>query len=256
MSEQASPGAAGSPAETARPALTPEAVEAILNDFRAWLQQPGTDRAAPADEPAFQWQTLVEAFTALRHEVNLQTRAARAQMEQTAEALDALDGAGAAPSADDDEAVRPLLKTLVDVYDALGLALREVQRVQAVVDQLLEGPSPADVAPKGSWWRRWFGQRSGPDPQQVTAAADIRRFLNSLVTGYRMSLERIDRALAQHDLEVIHCVGERFDPELMEAAEVVTQGGRTGTEVLEEVRRGYRWRGRLFRCAQVRVARP
>src|SRR5437870_8382914 len=175
MSEQASPGAAGSPAETARPALTPEAVEAILNDFRAWLQQPGTDRAAPADEPASQWQTLVEAFTALRHEVNLQTRAARAQMEQTAEALDALDGAGAAPSADDDEAVRPLLKTLVDVYDALGLALREVQRVQAVVDQLLEGPSPADVARKGSWWRRWFGRRSGPDPQQVTAAADIRR---------------------------------------------------------------------------------
>jgi molecular chaperone GrpE (heat shock protein) len=42
----------------------------------------------------------------------------------------------------------------------------------------------------------------------------------------------------------------------MEVAEVVSEPGRTGTEVLEEVRRGYRWRGRVFRPAQVRVARP
>ena len=42
---------------------------------------------------------------------------------------------------------------------------------------------------------------------------------------------------------------------MMEVAEVVKQEGRTGTEVLEEVRRGYLWRGKLFRFAHVRVAR-
>jgi molecular chaperone GrpE (heat shock protein) len=41
----------------------------------------------------------------------------------------------------------------------------------------------------------------------------------------------------------------------MEVVEVVTEPGRTGTEVLEIVRRGYLWNERLFRPAQVRVAR-
>jgi molecular chaperone GrpE len=71
-----------------------------------------------------------------------------------------------------------------------------------------------------------------------------------------MSLQRIDRAIAQQGLEVIACVGEPFDPETMEVAEVVREEGRTSTEVLQEIRRGYRWRGRLFRYAQVRVAKP
>jgi molecular chaperone GrpE len=42
----------------------------------------------------------------------------------------------------------------------------------------------------------------------------------------------------------------------MEVAEVVREEGRASTEVLDEIRRGYRWHGRLFRYAQVRVAKP
>jgi molecular chaperone GrpE (heat shock protein) len=42
----------------------------------------------------------------------------------------------------------------------------------------------------------------------------------------------------------------------MEVAEVVREEGRASTEVIQEIRRGYLWRGRLFRYAQVRVAKP
>jgi molecular chaperone GrpE len=62
--------------------------------------------------------------------------------------------------------------------------------------------------------------------------------------------------MTQHGLETIPCVGEPFDPETMEVAEVVREEGRASTEVLQEIRRGYLWRGRLFRYAQVRVAKP
>jgi molecular chaperone GrpE len=68
-------------------------------------------------------------------------------------------------------------------------------------------------------------------------------------------LQRLERAIEQQGLEAIECVGEPFDPETMEVAEVVREPGRDSTEVLEEIRRGYFWRGRLFRYAQVRVAR-
>jgi molecular chaperone GrpE (heat shock protein) len=46
-----------------------------------------------------------------------------------------------------------------------------------------------------------------------------------------------------------------FDPELMEVVEAVADSGQSAGEVIEEVRRGYLWHGRIFRYAQVRVAK-
>jgi len=70
-----------------------------------------------------------------------------------------------------------------------------------------------------------------------------------------MSVQRVERALRQQGLEPIPAVGEPFDPERMEVVEAATGTGRPSGEVLEEVRRGYLWNGRVFRYAQVRVAR-
>jgi molecular chaperone GrpE len=69
-----------------------------------------------------------------------------------------------------------------------------------------------------------------------------------------MSLQRVERALRQHGLEPILTLGQPFDPERMEAIDTAEGTGRPG-EVVEEVRRGYLWNGRVFRFAQVRVAR-
>ncbi|HZT79410.1 MAG TPA: nucleotide exchange factor GrpE, partial [Gemmataceae bacterium] len=83
----------------------------------------------------------------------------------------------------------------------------------------------------------------------------VRQFLESLIGGYTMSLQRLERALQQSGLEAIPAAGQPFDPELMEVVEAANGTGRPPGEVLEEVRRGYLWRGRVFRYAQVRVAR-
>jgi molecular chaperone GrpE len=77
----------------------------------------------------------------------------------------------------------------------------------------------------------------------------------SLAAGYAMSLQRLERSLSQHGLEPMATVGETFDPEQMEVVEVTTGSGRPNGEVLEEVRRGYLWNDRVFRYAQVRVAK-
>jgi molecular chaperone GrpE len=70
-----------------------------------------------------------------------------------------------------------------------------------------------------------------------------------------MSLQRIERALGQHGLEAIPATGQRFDPERMEVVEAVTDSGRPAGVVIDEVRRGYVYNGRVFRYAQVRVAK-
>jgi molecular chaperone GrpE len=268
----------------------------VLADFRRWLQSAATE---PADGdvtpgPRIDLHTLLGQFLALKHEVNLQTRASRAQQEQSAavvelleESLDELRQArhGLVPaslparSLDDEERLRPLIKTLIDLHDALSLASKEVGRshdelaplldkaAELVSDLGTEQPHPAAM---NSFWSRLLRRRDRTDieaarrRQEERAArarqlqevlGQARQVVTSLLEGYSMSLQRVERALAQQGLEPIGAAGRSFDPERMEVVEAVSRSGRPAGEVLDEVRRGYVWRGRVFRCAQVRVAR-
>jgi molecular chaperone GrpE len=279
MSEPASPGVAGNAPGDRQETLTPESIETILGDFRAWLQEAACSApvtSPPAPEP-IDLHTLLGQFLALRHEVNLQTKAVRSQQEQNAETLRQLSQAveavrqaqAAAEQAKphlNDELVRPVLKTLVDIADALLVAEREVRRVTEEIlpdlDRLAPVSEPEPARP--SFWARLFGRRQArpADAQREEQARQtqenlehVQSMLGSLLTGYTMSLQRVERALEQHELERILCVGGPFDPEQMEVVEVVANSGRDAGEVVEEVRRGYLWRGRVFRYAQVRVAR-
>jgi molecular chaperone GrpE len=310
MSEPPPTGVAQGPAVADQQALTPAAVEAVLADFRAWLAELAspppageTPGQAPPPAEAVDLHTLLGQFIALRHEVNLQTKASRAQLEQNAEALrqlaqahDSLCKAQAvaqeAQEQGQEELLRPLLKTLVDLYDALSLGGREAQRVRdavlPVLDQTLaetepEGePPPASPALAASasrpfwafwrqqpsandaaevharweaWWKRDVQRRQARTDQVRQSGERLRQMLNSLITGYTMSLQRVERALRQHGLEPLPAEGEAFDPETMEVVEAVTDSGHAPGTVLEEVRRGYLWNGRVFRYAQVRVAK-
>jgi molecular chaperone GrpE len=274
--------------------LTPDAVSAVLADFRAWLMAltaPESEELGVRSEESqlpsslvtphsslltgIDLHTLLGQFVAVRQEVNLQTRAVRAQQEQNTETLRqltaALDTLRQSQTRGDetrqqtlDETARPLLKTLIDVYDALARASSEMQRLRETVLPSLEQLSCAtsnEPQPTPSLWARLF-RLSAPaprDPERERLVRDsserVRQLLASLVTGYTMSLQRIERALRQHSLEAIPTTGERFDPERMEVVEAVAGSGRPSGEVVEEVRRGYLWNGRVFRYAQVRVAK-
>lgn len=296
MSEYETPPVSDGTVQPASEALSPEAIDEILGEFRTWLEQ----MAVPAEEPAaareaghegrIDLHTLLAEFTALRHDINLQTRSSRKQQEhneatlqQLSQALvtlqrqhEALEEQAQLAS---EETIRPLLKTLVGVHDALDLARREVRRVDDVLLPALaeleslaqpREPAAAEVqTPEYSFWSRLFGRGKTTVPEvsaqeripdlssRIKESVErVRQLVTSIVTGYSMSVQRIDRTLAQHDLEPIPAVGEPFDPELMEAVEVVVEPGRSTTEVVEEVRRGYLWKGQIFRFAQVKVAKP
>jgi molecular chaperone GrpE len=265
-------------------------VAEVLADFRSWLAEFATppaeaggegeadDAGRDARPTRVDLHTLVGQFVALRHEVNLQTRATRAQQEQAGEALKLLaeafeelqqarDRARQAEQQDRDqreeELLRPLLKTLIDLYDVLSVSGREVRRggesALPVLEELLELAESCEEAPaaRRSWWS--LGRSEPEDPHKAEAIHErgerLRQMLTALAAGYAMSLERLERTLEQHGLELIPTEGEPFDPEQMEVVEAVADSGRPSGEVVEEVRRGYLWRGRVFRYAQVRVAK-
>src|SRR5262249_5025864 len=139
---------------------TPEAIDALLADFRRWLEQSvaapvdGTAPAVPPAEPV-DLHTLLGQFLAVRHEVNLQTKAVRAQQELNTETLRELSAApgslvkparAATPAHRQaiEGQVRPRLKALFALQDALSLASRGARRVQ---DTLLPGLAELAVAP-------------------------------------------------------------------------------------------------------------
>jgi molecular chaperone GrpE len=256
-----------------------ETIDRLLADFRAWLEaHPGAATEAgefePLHEPALSLADVLAPFVALRHEVNLQTKASRAQLEQNAQALEQLRGAvdalrrPAPPAPAFDDVLRPLLKTLIDVNDALSLARREALRLRDSLPATSPATLPPPVDVRLPLWARLLGLQTRVDiglaplrQWQTTATpvdelARLRQQVEALLVGYDMSLQRLERALQQQGLERIACVGEPFDPETMEVADVVRDPTRGGTEVIDELRPGYRWRGKLLRYAQVRVARP
>jgi molecular chaperone GrpE len=204
--------------------MSDEDIDAILGEFRAWLREHGDAAgAAPPD--------LVGEFTALRHEVKLLTRAARAQNEQLAEALGRLT----APAGEGDDPVRPLLMAAVELMDALG------RSTEAVINLADYGPAP--VSP----WRRWLGA--------ARHAEATRRRLDGVAEGLRLSGKRVEDVLRRMGLEAVPTLAQPFDPETMEALEVVTDSSCPAGSVVDEVRRGYTWRGKVLRAAQVRVAK-
>ncbi len=258
--------------------LTPAAIEAVLADFRTWL---GELAAAPPEPPrpavpAVDLHTLVAQFTALRHEVNMQTKAARAAVESNAETLKQLAARTEAGEPEDDgEEVRPLLKAVLDVADALAVSLDRMARLNDVAEPLLdelEGPADDEDDPPATsrpgFMARLFGgaktdaehdarrKRDGLRAVKASEAADtLRQLIAAAADGYAMSLRRVERALPAFGLDRIDCVGMLFDPDEMEVVDVAADAeGPPGT-VVDEVRAGYRWRGRVFRFAQVRVAR-
>ena len=252
----ASGGFADDPLDGSARELTPAAIDGLLADFRTWLLDLANGEpvapASPAAESVDLF-ALVGQFTALRHEVNMQTRTSRTAVEQNAELLKLLSAAQ--QPADRGEDLRPVAKGLVDIADALTLSLRQLEKFQDTAEPLLQTASLPARSP--GFFARHFATRPAPTSEPVAnpALEKLRNLIAAAADGYALSLRRVERLLPALDLEPHLCVGEAFDPETMEAVEVVGESEYPSGTVLEVVRPGYRWRGKLLRFAQVKVAR-
>jgi molecular chaperone GrpE len=267
--------------------LKADEIETVLAEFRAWLFESGVVAPEPGEQCAelVDLHTLVAQFSALRQEVNLQTRAVRAQQEQTAQTLEryaesfrtleaATEQVADARVEGLAEAVRPLLKGLIEAADAQGRALAELRRVEQSFEEFRKERSRREASaiaekndsPRLPILARLFGlgavlaevRKQLHDREEALegdSAEALQRRVEAAASGLAMGLQRIERAIAECGLEAVMTVGQPFDAEQMEAIEVVTGSGRPPGEVVDEVRHGYRWNGRMFRFAQVRVAK-
>lgn len=104
-----------------------------------------------------------------------------------------------------------------------------------------------------------------PDPEAAQRAAawcqvgreaeQMADRLEGLSAGYELGVQRLERLLAACGIEPIECVGKSVDADLMEVVQLVTESGQPEGVVVDEVRRGYRRDGQVYRFAQVVAAR-
>lgn len=74
--------------------------------------------------------------------------------------------------------------------------------------------------------------------------------------GVKMIFRQLEDVLRKQGLEEIEAEGKTFNPHLHEAVQVEETDRCPEDTVLEVIRKGYLFRGRLLRPAEVRVSRP
>lgn len=251
--------------------------ETLLAWFGQWLREAraeadavdpelGRSLALDTEAPEIGVERLVEEFTALRHEVKLQTKSSRGLQDQ-AEALlpplrQAMDQFRAVKSREEqaaDASGRPLAEALADLDEALERGRIEIERAQR---RLAEDADRAAAAlerlfhNKG-WLIRYFARGYFEQAQALVrdeALDPSRVIFGALLEGYALIQSRLRRGLKAERIERIDCVGLPADPERMTVIELVNAPGHSPGEVVEEVRRGYTWQGRVLRYAEVRAA--
>ena len=80
-------------------------------------------------------------------------------------------------------------------------------------------------------------------------------WLDSLIEGFDLIQNRLRRVLKSEGIEPIDCVGHPVDPERMIVIEITEAADWPPQTVIEELRRGYTWRGRILRLAEVKAVR-
>jgi molecular chaperone GrpE len=258
-------------------------VEAILDKFRDWLeaahleaddradsvadaaQGSGGHPAAPAD--GFGIINLVEEFTALRHEVKLQTKNGRGLVEQTDTVLAALKAAiEQFRSVEPKEAQavwtagKALAEALADLDESIDRGYREIERARQLIAEQSVRALEADLDAlhrRRSWIkRRLLGPYHAEVMREVARNGRERfEFFQTFLEGYGLIQKRLRRVMAAEQIERIPCDGRPVDPERMTVLEVTDDPARPPGSVAKELRRGYTWRGRVIRYAEVQAVR-
>lgn len=237
---------------------------AIVRNEGASIESEGS--ADPAEQ--FGLIRLVEEFTALRHEVKLQTKSSRGLQEQTEAALGAMDSAiqefrSVAPREAQAAlaAEKPWAEAIAELDDSLERGRQELERLRTrLVEQAASELEQALEKTYGDMpgWRRWLC-RSYHAAVLTTirhqADAVHRPALESLIDGYRLIQGRLERAMKQQQLERLTCLGKLVDPHAMTVVEVVEAPALAPGTVVAELRRGYRWQGAVLRFAEVQAVR-
>lgn len=209
--------------------------------------------------PEFGLVDVVEAFTAMRHEWRGQIREHRAVADSIRDAADAVrDLASKLPARtveEDPDEVRKLAELVADVDHQLT---RSVEAIESADEfRTRREDAKADDIRRYfdgmNWLTRWFAR------PLLTFVAERNRSQcqvpgNPAAEGLNLVVVRLRRTMKELGIERVETLGEAFDANTMNAIGTIESDEFPAGCVAEQLTPAYRWKGRLLRCADVRVA--
>ena len=225
------------------------------------------ERVSPSETELFGAMDIVEAFTALRHELKLQVRGGRELQQSLATSVERLEQQLATR--------QPVASATIpaDEFRRLAEAVAEMEEsLQRAADMLTQQADQTNA--DDEWLNRWESSIVNSSWLTRTIAGGLLSELRDVVKqafddrfkreqslvevtrqGVVLLLARVHRLMEQCDLERVDVEGEPFDADVMQAVDVVESPNVDSAHVAEQLSPAYRWRGRMLRCAHVRVAR-
>lgn len=155
-----------------------------------------------------------------------------------------------------------LFRDFLAVVDALDQACQHWQQAH---EEHLKSFQAVDVRPQRprSRWQRWFqgvwaalrGQSlSSADAQTTALKQQLAEILASALAGTEVIQRSMLDALAHQEVTPISALHTPFNPNTMKALGREVREDVAPNAVVQEVVRGYQWRDRVLREAQVIVA--
>lgn len=205
---------------------------------------------------------VVEAFTTLRQELRLQVRAGRDLQQSLQESLQRIEMGFASPassSGDGSEEIRKLVEALSEIDEGLHRAV-EVFSNAAVPPHVNFVEAFDHLVRRSSWLTRTFARRVIDAGRAILSQCDNERAgvvarQGTARQGLEILRDRVAKLMRQHGLERVEVLHSPFDGELMRAIDVMEAPHVASSHVAEQLRPAYRWRGKLLRCADVRLAK-
>ena len=204
----------------------------LLEDFQKYLQQNQTETFTTEEQPDL--HTLLGELTSLKTEVKVESRQFKNTLDTLSSALDTVQednkviAAELAASAErlaqqQAEIMRAMLLEIVDLYDRLNTGV-EVLKNYRPVNALFKHSKKKDV-----------------------------RFIERFKQGQEMTLRRFEQLLQGYQVRTVDCIGHKLDPVTMTAVETGEDSDFGHGVVLEELRKGFLYQGKVLRLAEVKV---
>ncbi|MGM0488803.1 MAG: nucleotide exchange factor GrpE, partial [Planctomycetota bacterium] len=227
---------------------------------------PDTANAPAPKLPEAGLLQMVEAFSAMRHEIKLYTKGTRnleGAVERSLEQLEAASRTFKSVQSKEQEAVDyaalPMVEALIELHESF---LRAGPVLKAAHEQLTRA-APARLCQQldeqldsQPWWRRWMVRRWHERMRYMVHMAQVQtaeRELAVFMEGFQMIQSRLARALAGSNIQRVDETGVPTDPTRMTVVELLTDSHLPPETVVEVVRPGYLWGSRVVRYAEVRA---
>jgi molecular chaperone GrpE len=204
----------------------------LLEEFQAYLEQNDLAHSLSAEQPDL--STLLSEMAGLKTEVKAESRHFKTTLDTLSNSLTTLQSDNKA-LADElalhgerllqmrNETLHAVILEAIDIYDRLSAGFEVLQNYQPV-SSLFSHSKKQDV-----------------------------RYIKSFKEGQSMTLKRFEQLLQRHNVQAIDCIGKLLDPCTMSAVEIDRNPKLENGIVIEELRKGFLFEGKVLRLAEVKV---